>query len=111
MYSRNQLHDRCAGLLSRLGEIDQLFQTPVDGHIDKAAKLALSIARKAPTGGIANLAMHVMSATSQLKVDSDHEAARDGFDSALSRLRSALEEQARTEAAAAKHSTESQRPR
>ena len=42
MSSRNQVHDRCAELLSRLGEIDQLFQTPVDGHIDKAAKLALS---------------------------------------------------------------------
>jgi hypothetical protein len=111
MSSRNQVHDRCAELLSRLSEIDQLFQTPVDGQIDKAEKLALSIARKAPTGGIADLAMHVMSATSHLKLDSEPEAARGGFDSALARLRSALEEQARTEAAAAKHSTESQRPR
>ncbi|MGQ0653167.1 MAG: hypothetical protein ACT4P4_13025 [Betaproteobacteria bacterium] len=49
-------------LAAMLKEAEQLLQFPsVEGHYDKASKLLLSIARSAPTGSIANIAMKAVS--------------------------------------------------
>jgi hypothetical protein len=50
------------GLLSRLKELEELLNFPsVSGHIEQASKLALSLARNAPNGNVANLAMKLSS--------------------------------------------------
>ena len=49
-------------LLSRLKELEELLTFPsVPGHMEKASELALSLARNAPNGNIANLAMKLLS--------------------------------------------------
>lgn len=55
-------------LLSRLTEIEELLRFPsVEGHTNRAQKLALFIARRAPSGTASNLAMQVMSETAALR--------------------------------------------
>jgi hypothetical protein len=50
------------GPLSRLKELEKLLNFPsVGGHIEEASKLALSLARNAPNGKVANLAMKLLS--------------------------------------------------
>jgi hypothetical protein len=81
-------------LLRRLKEMEELLQFPgVAGHVGRAAHLAMSIARDAPTGPAANLAMRVIS-----EVHAMREAAlplrpdRTKLNTALWRLRLALQE-------------------
>jgi hypothetical protein len=80
-------------LLSRLKEIEGLLQFPaVDGHV-KAQALALSIARKAPTGPISNLAMQVMSEASAPRPGAlPMRADADKLNALLGKLRLALQE-------------------
>ena len=81
-------------LLARLKEMEELLQFPgVAGHVVRATQLATSIAREAPHGRIANLAMRVISeahalrdAALPLKPD------RTGLNTVLWRLRLALQE-------------------
>jgi hypothetical protein len=81
-------------LLARLKEMEELLQFPgVAGHVMRATKLALSIAREAPHGRVANLAMRVISeaqalrqAALPLRPDRTH------LNTALWRLRLALQE-------------------
>ena len=55
-------------LLASVKEMEELLQFPtVPGHIEKADKLALLIARNAPTGAIANLAMRAISEAHALR--------------------------------------------
>jgi hypothetical protein len=55
-------------LLASLKEMEELLQFPtVPGHIEKADKLALLIARNAPNGAIANLAMRSISEAHALR--------------------------------------------
>lgn len=79
-------------LLARLEELEKLLRAPLPaGQLQKANKLAVSIARNAPNGGIANLAMLLMSAANESRHDDP--VADDGqFNLALLRLRLALQE-------------------
>ena len=55
-------------LSSRVGQIEDLVRVPsVIGHFASAKSLALSIARQAPTDGVANLAMQLATAVDALK--------------------------------------------
>jgi hypothetical protein len=56
------------GLLASVKEMEELLQFPsVAGHVEKANKLAVLIARNAPSGAIANLAMRALSEANALK--------------------------------------------
>jgi hypothetical protein len=81
-------------LLSRVKEMEELLHFPkVKGHIERASTLAVSIARNAPTGGVANLAMQAMSAAIELRRQSAAQSPPDeGVARALERLRVALQE-------------------
>jgi hypothetical protein len=87
-----------AELLSTLGQVEELARSPaVPDHIDRAAKLALSIARNAPTGAISNLAMKLMSAVHDLPREGEPAAiASDSLSECLVRLRTSLQEGAST---------------
>jgi hypothetical protein len=64
----------------RLQELEGLLRDPAaDGKLDKAQALTMYIARSAPNGRIANLAMQAMS-------------GGDGMGEILSQLRAALSE-------------------
>jgi hypothetical protein len=77
-------------MMFRLDELEQLLQFPrVDGHAGKAGGLAMYIARSAPSGHIANLAMQVMSAASELR-EGNEAQTRAAFNTALTELRLAL---------------------
>jgi hypothetical protein len=80
-------------LLSRLKEIEELLQFPaVEGHLKRAETLALSIARKAPSGAVSNLAMHVISEAHALRPDAMPIKAPDArLHGVLRELRAALE--------------------
>ena len=55
-------------LFSRVKQIEDLVRVPsVIGHFASAQSLAMSIARQAPTGGIANLAMQLIAEVNALK--------------------------------------------
>ena len=80
-------------LLSRLAEIEDLIRTPsVIGHYASARSLAGSIAKRAPTEGIANLAVRL---TAELDALKGHElplsTSNIHINKTLSRLRLALE--------------------
>jgi len=81
-------------LLVWLKEIEELLQFPsVDGHVDRAGALALSIARAAPGGGIANLAMKVITEANALRRSPLPLRPSDGrLRKELRRLRLALEQ-------------------
>jgi hypothetical protein len=79
-------------MMLRLDELQQLLQFPtVDGHAEKAGGLAMYIARSAPSGHIAKLAMQMMSAASELRERNNGEM-RPAFDTALTDLRLALQQ-------------------
>lgn len=80
-------------LLSRLKEIEELIHTPsVIGHSASAISLARSIAKRAPTEGIANLAARL---TAELDALEEQELplspSNIHINKTLSRLRLALE--------------------
>ena len=88
-------------LLSRLREIEELLQFPgVAGHVERAEKLAISIARSARTGAIAQLAMQAVSEAHALKASvgaQDGDAlplapSRRNLERVLGRLRESLEQ-------------------
>jgi hypothetical protein len=81
-------------LLSRLKEIEELLQFPaVEGHLKRTETLALSIARKAPTGAASNLAMRVVSEVSALRPGAMPVKSNDArLHGVLRELRIALEE-------------------
>jgi|SRR5688500_11106342 hypothetical protein len=81
-------------LLARLKEMEELLQFPsVSGHVVRASKLALSIARDAPPGRIANLAMRVISEAQAMRQGAlPLKPDRTNLNTALWRLRLALQE-------------------
>jgi hypothetical protein len=86
----NRAHLTPAGLLLKLDELETALQSPnVNGNLVKVELLAVSIARGAPTGAIANLAMKVMSGAIVLRRESG-QAADGDLAKTLSDLRSAL---------------------
>jgi hypothetical protein len=79
--------DRVAGL----AEIEALLRPPlVPAQIERANRIAVSIARDAPHGRVANLAMQLVSAMHEARADASDDPARVRL--ALARLRAALEE-------------------
>jgi hypothetical protein len=81
--------------LLRIREAQELLRFPgVSGHVDKATKLMTYIARTAPSGGIANIAMQVISEAEALHPRSDLPLKPDDgkLNSLLSRLRDSIEE-------------------
>lgn len=82
-------------MLAGLTEVEQLLRFPtVEGHIDRAIALALSIARSAQDGGIANLAMQLMSEVHSVRRVSLPLVASDTrLTELLERLRAALRRQ------------------
>ena len=81
-------------LLGRLKEMEELLQFPgVYGHVVRASQLALSIARDAPPGRVANLAMRVISEAQAMREAAlPLKADRTKLNTALWRLRLALQE-------------------
>jgi hypothetical protein len=81
-------------LLACVKEMEELLQFPtVRGHLEKATKLALLIARNAPKGRIANLAMRVISEANALRSGSlPLKADRTKLNQALWHLRLAIQE-------------------
>jgi hypothetical protein len=81
--------------LSRVQEAEELLRFPgVSGHLDKATKLMTSIAKSAPSGGISNIAMQVISEAQALHPRSDLPLKLDDgkLNKLLWRLRLALQE-------------------
>jgi len=80
-------------LLSRLKEIEELIRTPsVIGHPASASSLARSIAKRAPTEGIANLAVRLTAELDALKgQELPLSPSNIHINKTLSRLRLALE--------------------
>jgi hypothetical protein len=77
-------------LAQGLDEIESLLRVPLRPlEIERANKLVVSIARAAPQGHIANLAMQLMSALHEAR---GSERLPDGVPLLLARLRAALEE-------------------
>jgi hypothetical protein len=77
-------------LTLRLRELEAAMQAPmVDGNLAMAEGLAMYIARSAPNGQIANLAMQVMSDLIQIRSKSE---ANGSLEKTLSQLRAALRE-------------------
>jgi hypothetical protein len=81
-------------LLASVKEMEELLQFPtVAGHVEKASKLALLIARNAPNGAIANLAMRVTSEAHALRASAlPLRADRTKLNQTLWHLRLALQE-------------------
>ena len=77
-------------LMLRCIELEAAMESPlVDGHLKMAEGLTMYIARSAPNGRIANLAMHIMSDLVQLRTRPEPgERIRE----TLSQLRTALRE-------------------
>jgi len=82
-------------LLAQLKEMEELLQFPgVPGHVARAAELALAVARAAPSGRIANLAMRVISeAHAMREAPLGLRPDRTELNAALWRLRLALQEE------------------
>ena len=80
-------------LLSRLKEIESLIRTPsVIGHYASASSLAGSIAKRAPTESIANLAVRLAAELDALKVEElPLSPSNIHINKTLSKLRLALE--------------------
>jgi hypothetical protein len=73
----------------KLDELETALQSPsVNGNLVKAEMLAVHIARSAPSGSIANLAMQVMSGAIRLRVGSSADAS---LAKTLTELRIALQ--------------------
>lgn len=79
-----------AEMLASLGEIDRLLKPPsLPAQTDSASRLTLAIARKAPQGQIANLAMQLMSCLIDAR---SAEEMPESCQAVLARLRVAIEE-------------------
>lgn len=79
-------------LLSRVKEIDELVQFPsLSGHIERANRLAVSVARSAPSP-IPNLAMLVSNAANEIRQDPRQPEAHDRLREAIARLRAAIDD-------------------
>lgn len=79
-------------LRARFAEVDRLLTPPLlPAQVDQAKAAAVWIARHAPHGRVANLAMQLMSALHETR---GTEEIPGGFRMALARLRAALEESA-----------------
>lgn len=79
-------------LLERLGQIERDLTPPLlPAQIDKAKSSAVFIARNAPHGRVANLAMQLMSALHESRGTED---VPGGYRMGLARLRAALQESA-----------------
>jgi hypothetical protein len=80
-------------LLAGVREMEELLTFPtVPGHVEKANKLALLIARNAPSGAIADLAMRVISETNALQSSAlPLKADRTKLNQTLRRLRLGLQ--------------------
>jgi len=80
--------------LARLAEIEALLRPPlVAAQVAKANALAVSLARHAPQGNVANLAMQLVSAVHETRAAGEAPDAK-RLEVALARLRAALEETA-----------------
>ena len=81
-------------LLANVKEIEELLQFPgVPGHVSAATALATRIARNAPDGHIANLAMRVISEAHALRQsDLPLKPDRGNLNAALWRLRISLQQ-------------------
>ena len=87
---RPEPHDRLGELRERLGEVEHLIEPPlVSAQADKANSHIVFIARNAPQGIIANLAMQLMSAVPESR-ESEKVPADLGL--ILARLHAALQE-------------------
>jgi hypothetical protein len=85
--------DRVRDALAQLTELEALLQPPlVTTRIDQASRLAVSIARHAPHGRVANLAMQLMSALHEARGAGEIPAS---LGLVSSRLRAALDETTR----------------
>jgi hypothetical protein len=79
-------------LLDVLDQVDQMLKPPlVPAQLERAKSAALFIARRAPQGRVANLAMQLMSALHESPALADVPGS---YRMALARLRAALEETA-----------------
>jgi hypothetical protein len=79
-------------LHARFAEVDRLLTPPLlPAQVDQAKAAAVWIARHAPHGRVANLAMQLMSSLHETR---GTEEIPGGFRMALARLRAALEENA-----------------
>jgi hypothetical protein len=77
-------------LRARFAEVDRLLTPPLlPAQVDRAKAAAVWIARHAPHGRVANLAMQLMSALHETR---GTEEIHGGFRMALARLRAALQE-------------------
>jgi hypothetical protein len=87
-----QMDNGPGGLLARLAEIERWLTPPLlPTQVEKANSHALFIARRAPQGRVANLAMQLMSALHGSRGTEDIPGS---YRMALARLRAALEETA-----------------
>lgn len=78
-------------LVLRLSEVEAALRSPIaDGTLDRAEALAMYIARSAPNGLIANLAMQLMTAANQLRSGNQPDA-NGSVEKTMSQLRSALQ--------------------
>jgi hypothetical protein len=77
-------------LMVRFSELEALMRAPMtDGKLKMAEGLAMYIARSAPNGQVANLAMRAMSELIQIRSDSEADGS---LDKTLSQLKTALRE-------------------
>lgn len=80
-------------LMVRLSELEALMRAPMtNGNLELCEGLVMYIARSAPNGQIANLAMQVMSTLIQLR---RKPGANETLEKTLSQLRTSLSEAAR----------------
>ena len=82
-----------ADLFAIMRELEDAARSP---DADRVNALALSMARKAPTGGIANLAMGLVTVTNELRRNRQPAHFDIGLNRVLWRLRLALQEQQST---------------
>lgn len=83
-------------LVLRLDELETIIQSPgANGHLEKAEALAMYIARGAPSGPIANLAMQLMSAAAELR-RSGQPNGNGSLEKTLSELRTAFKAETRS---------------
>jgi len=76
------------GSLARLKEVEELLNFPtVRGHVERACKLALGLARSAPNPAVANLAMELMT-----EIDKQQLGRANRLGEVLSKLRGALQD-------------------
>ena len=95
--ARTEPRDWLRELCSRLGEVEKLLEPPlVPSQAHKANPHIVFIARNAPEGRVANLAMQLMSAVHEADVGDAVE--NDRVSLTLARLRAALDEQKQTQA-------------